>query len=215
MAARHPSNGFTLVEMMVVVALAAVIFAIAAPSFTEFRRNNRLTAVANELLGAIQTARTEAIKRQASVAVCPSDNPEAMAALCTTGPFRGWIAFVDPNNDCMRDPADPTERVVRVGARIDDVNSEPLFPAANGNCVSFGASGFLQTTISNRPAASHVLFCDRRSTAEQSGSAGQPLNSVRGIEVTPTGRARITRNKAEIEKWAADPLPVSCPTGRS
>lgn len=206
------TDGFTLAEMMVVVALAALILAIAAPSFVEFRRNNRLTAVANDLLGGIQTARTEAIKRQANVALCPSDNPEAMTATCTTGPFRGWITFLDPNNDCLRDPADATEDVLRVGVRIDGGNSEPLTSVANGNCISFAASGFLQTTISNRPAASHVLFCDRRSTAEQDRSDGQqPLTSVRGVDITPTGRARITRNNTEIKKWAAEPLPVACP----
>ena len=54
-------SGFTLMELMITLALAAVILSIGAPSFTEFRRNNRLTSVGNDFLGAVQTARSEAI----------------------------------------------------------------------------------------------------------------------------------------------------------
>ena len=99
------SAGFTLMELMVTLALAAVILSIGAPSFGEFRRNNRLTSVGNEFLGAVQTARTEAIKRQTPVAVCPSADPTDAGATCTSGAFNGWIVFVDSNSNGDRDAA--------------------------------------------------------------------------------------------------------------
>lgn len=189
-------------ELMIVLVLAAVILALGAPNFIEFRRNNRMTAVANELLGAIQTARSEAIKRQMPVAVCPSDNPQDTGATCTDGPFRGWIAFVDPDNDCLRDAANPDEEVVRTGLRIDGEADHPLTPVSNGNCVSFGANGFLQT-IPDRDTAIFTLFCDARGNRKQGST---DVSAARGVTITPTGRARVTRSYSEIDTWV-----VECP----
>ena len=139
---KNRSHGFTLMELMIVLALAAAIFAIGAPSFNEFRRNNRLTGIANDFLGAIQVARGEAIKQQVPVAVCPSDNATDMDATCTTGTFRGWMTFVDKDNDCVRD-ADET--VLRTEARVDGDAAKPLYTKSAGVCISFAATGFRQS----------------------------------------------------------------------
>jgi len=192
---KNRSHGFTLAELMVVLTLAAVILALGAPNFNEFRRNNRLTGVANNFLGAIQTARTEAIKGQVSVSICPSDNAEKEAATCSAdGIFRGWIAFVDTNANCTRD-AD--EVMVRGEPRID-VESKPLFPVSTGTCISFAPTGFRQTVGGKLPAG-RTVFCDDRGNTKQGGT---DQSAARGLEVTPTGRARITRVIAEIDGWA-------------
>lgn len=191
--------GFTLMELMIVLALAAVILAIGAPNFTEFRRNNRLVGVGNEFLGAVQTARNEAIKRQVPVAVCPSADPTDADATCSGGAFAGWIVFADPDNNCVRNPADPDEAIVRVGNTIDPA----LNATSTGSCVSFGANGFLQT-IAGIDTASNTIFCDDRGIAEQAGTG---LSAARGIEVSVTGRSRSTRDLTEL---GAAPWPA-CP----
>ena len=190
---REGSRGFTLMEMMIVLALAGVILGLGAPSFNEFRRNNRLTGVANDYLGAVQTARTEAIKRQVPVAVCPSDDGIA----CTAGTFRGWIAFVDTDNDCARTTTDTTEPLVRVETRIDGDPAKPLYPVSSGVCISFGGDGFRQA-ITGKATASYTVFCDTRGNGKQDGT---DQSAARGIEVTPTGRVRITRVITEIDDW--------------
>lgn len=204
------SRGFTLMELMVVLALAAVILGLGAPSFREFSRNNRMVTIANDFLGGVQSARTEAIKRQlvaGGIAICPSGNPDAASPTClaaTTKQFDGWIAFVDTNNNCDRDVADTTEIVLRSGSRIDldnTVNSNRK-SASNGSCISFGASGFMRTDT-GRPTATRMLFCDERGNTKQ---AGIDLSVARGVDVTATGRARITRDVTEIAGWT-----VSCP----
>ena len=181
------NSGFTLMELMVTLAVAAVILSIGAPSFTEFRRNNRLTGVGNELLGAMQTARTEAIKRQVPVAVCPSDNPGDAGATCSAGAFTGWIVFVDPDNNCVRDAANPLEVVLRVGATIDPA----VNVRSNGVCASFGGNGFLQDIPTAATTARNDLL--RRPRQGAAGRHDRP----RGVDVSTTG-ARASREPAEL-----------------
>lgn len=85
--------GFTLLEMMVVVAVLSIVLGLALPSFRTATQNNRITAQANELLTAFQFARSESLKRNLPVAVCASDD----GAVCAGGWDGGWIVLVDSN----------------------------------------------------------------------------------------------------------------------
>jgi type IV fimbrial biogenesis protein FimT len=198
---KNRTQGFTLMELMITLALAGVIIGLGVPSYREFTRNSRMISSANDILGGVQTARTEAIKRQLAsggVSLCPSANPEAATPTCLADSarnFNGWIAFVDTDNNCDR--AD-TEEIVRTGARIDLNNTavQNINSYSNGSCFSFNATGFQNTT--SRTAASRVLFCDERGSKVQPGTT---LSNARGLEVTNTGRARITRDPTEINSW--------------
>jgi type IV fimbrial biogenesis protein FimT len=80
--------GFTLVELMVAIAVLAVLLALAAPSFTNASLPSKLRSVANSLVGAALLARSEAIKRDAVVTLCVS----ADGATCGAGNWsQGWI----------------------------------------------------------------------------------------------------------------------------
>ena len=78
--------GFTLVEMAVTLTVIAVLTAIAVPSFRSLTLSNRLTASANEVVGTIQLARMEAIKRNARTQLCSnsatSNASDALGQLC-------------------------------------------------------------------------------------------------------------------------------------
>ena len=197
----HKQRGFNLMELFITLSLAAVIVGIGAPNFEQFRANNRLTGVANDYIGAILSARTEALKRQLPVALCPSDNPDSPDAECSDGTFTGWITFVDENNDCLRD--DASEELLRAQPTVDDA----ILPDSNGVCLSFAANGFRQV-IAGRATVTRTVFCDDRgNTAIAPGSAD---SAARGIEVQPTGRAAITRNRITIAAWSGA-FGVACP----
>lgn len=71
---RVGNAGFSLVELMVTVAVLAVLLGLAVPSFQGVIQQNRLTAATNELVAAVQLARAEAIRRNREVELCPTEN---------------------------------------------------------------------------------------------------------------------------------------------
>ncbi|MDV3239612.1 MAG: GspH/FimT family pseudopilin [Gammaproteobacteria bacterium] len=62
-------SGFTLVELMITLAIAAILLTVGIPSFQNVLQNNRLATQANSLVGALNLARSEAIKRGADISI--------------------------------------------------------------------------------------------------------------------------------------------------
>ncbi|WP_267222892.1 GspH/FimT family pseudopilin [Dyella silvae] len=86
--AQRFGRGFTILELMVSLAVAGVLLIIAVPSFSNMILTNRLTTVANDMVAAINTARMEAIKRNANTQFCSnlaaSNQTDTLGAACTT-----------------------------------------------------------------------------------------------------------------------------------
>ncbi|MFT4998163.1 MAG: type II secretion system protein H [Chitinophagales bacterium] len=74
MTATYKQSGFTLVELLVVISIAAILATIAAPSFVDMAKNSRVNGAAREFQSIVQLARTEAITRNAIVNIY---NPNA------------------------------------------------------------------------------------------------------------------------------------------
>ena len=68
--ALRPQAGFTLIELMIVILLGAILMGMAIPSFRSLMAGNRLTTQANDLVGAINYARSEAISHNTTVTFC-------------------------------------------------------------------------------------------------------------------------------------------------
>ena len=104
-------------ELMMVLAIAALMLTIAVPSYLSFTQNSRLTKQVNLLSASISAARSEAAKRGARVVLCQSSDPTAAEPACsgTAGNWSsGWVVFVDGDNDLTIDHGADPEFIVGI-----------------------------------------------------------------------------------------------------
>lgn len=97
------SRGFTLIELMVTIAVMTILLMIAVPSFDNIALGSKLGASANNLVATMHLARSEAIKRNAAVTVCVSNGGG-----CGSGGWeQGWIVQAADGTIIQRQPALP------------------------------------------------------------------------------------------------------------
>jgi type IV fimbrial biogenesis protein FimT len=120
----HPrarrARGFTIVELMITLALLAILIALAAPSFNDASLSGKLGSFASQLVASTQIARSEAVKRNQTVRMCASEDGDACA---TSGGWeQGWIIVLDDDTVIDYQQALPDEfRIDQAGglAEID------------------------------------------------------------------------------------------------
>ena len=138
----------TLLELMVVVAIAGILAAVAIPSFQTAIKNNTVASYRDAFATAIKIARSEAINTQSFVTICPSNNQ----AGCSGNWANGWIVFADADGS---------------GAR--DIANERLIDTNSGNTNILITNGLARTVITfaatglNVGNAETISFCDSQS----------------------------------------------------
>ncbi|MGH8645914.1 MAG: GspH/FimT family pseudopilin [Gammaproteobacteria bacterium] len=170
------SSGFTLVELMITLALAAIILSAAVPSFRDLVQNNRITAQVNEFVTALNVARSEAVKRGVSVRVCTSVNGASCAG--GGGWQQGWIVFSDIDGDATPDTG--TGQCLATEDCLLRVVNGPLAGNATVTATSpfavYQASGMVGAALT----FTHTI---PQCTGDQ----------ARTISVSTTGRVSITK----------------------
>lgn len=172
-------SGFTLVELMMTIAVASIVLGIGIPSFVALIDNNRLTAYANDMVGALNLARSESIRRGMQVTVrIKGDSDSNWDA--------GWDVFTDVDADGVLD-AD-TDVVLREYPALS--NGITLRTGNNFSCwVAYNSVGLSRGSGSdcNGGLANDTFrLCD---------SSAQNSTSIR-IIVSGTGRLRISHGTA-------------------
>jgi type IV fimbrial biogenesis protein FimT len=153
-------SGFTLIELMVTIAVAAIILTQAVPGFTALVQNNRLISQKNEFISALNLARSESLKRGVRVTVCASSDH----ATCNTTHWeKGWIIFSDRNANVALDAGTGAclateDCLIRVSTGLNEGNTLVAKKAG-----ALADTGYIQFTPRGAvDAAATFTFCDKR-----------------------------------------------------
>ena len=171
----------SLWELMVTVGLVAVLAGLAVPSFQDVMLDNRRSADINMLVGSIQLARNEAIKRAQAIVLC-----KTVDQVRCGGPGvhweHGWMVFANSGDEAppVRDAGEPLIRAHQ--------------PASDGTirgnrAVFHFKPGFWRSTNGT------VTFCDRRGAAK-----------ARAVIISYTGRPRVSDTGPGRPLVCANPL---------
>lgn len=191
--------GFTLYELMITVAIIALILAFGVPNLREFTLNSRMTSTANDLQAAFMLARTEAARAKSSVTICASADPMG-AAQCDGSWDQGYVVFVDENADVRRDTDEPVLRT------HPPAGSGVLIRVADDAAYFMYASNGLGQQAGDDTPLNQVVICDERGNVTAAGGN----SAARLFVVTPLGRAAIVRDKEIIGK-ALEQMQAGCP----
>lgn len=160
-------SGFTLIELMVTVAVLATLITIAVPSFRDLLSNSRSATLTNELVFSLKIARSESIKRGVRTELCPRKQGDT--ATCSTSASdwsNGWVARIvegcTDNCEVLHDS--------RQGVPSHAVNY-------NQTRVSFDRSGRLLGSVGGT-----FTICDAKVSS-----------SGRQIVLSGTGRTRLVK----------------------
>jgi type IV fimbrial biogenesis protein FimT len=192
---RHRQRGYSLLEMLVTMGIAAVVLGVGVPSFREVLANNRMAGAANDLITSIHVARTEAVKRRGTVSLCGSSNWDSANPACNLAGGTGWIVFFDADADVNVDPGDTVllaHPPLATGITFD------IDPGASGY-LQYGANGFPQTAAVG-PPITNIRLCDDRGDASTGLDAnGNQIAAGRWIAIGATGRPQIYRTRADVQ----------------
>ena len=130
-----PNNGFTLLEMMMTLAIVGILLTVGVPSFKTLITNNRITSQTNDFITDLSIARSEAVKRNVWMTVCTSNTKTG----CTvSGWNQGWIVFTDVGKDGAVSTGDT---ILRVNTGFTGNTTLAISGFNNANYIQFLPNG--------------------------------------------------------------------------
>ena len=172
----HGSRGYTLYELVMTLALVAVLVGLGLPSFAGLAARSRIHAEVNALFHAIHLARKESIMRRRVVSLCPSRD----GVSCNPGRdwSNGWLMFENGDRDSPpeRDPGEPLLQVHRVDPEIR---------------ITANRSGFTLRATQKRATNGTLVVCDRANRAPPTA-----------LVISYTGRPRSARQTRRGDPYA-------------
>lgn len=168
------SGGFTVIELLVILAVIAVVMTVGMPAMASIRDSSQLNSTANDFLSSLYLARSEAIKRNSRGTMCKSADGEA----CTSAGAweQGWIVFHDVNNNAIRDADEAL--IQRTAALPEDWHMSGNLNVSR--YISYSPTGKTHL-ISGAFQAGTITLC-RESTG---------ATNARQIIINAAGRARV------------------------
>ena len=163
---RRLYRGFSLYELLVTLALAALLVSIGLPSFSSLLARSQQAVEINALFHAFHLARKQSIMRRKVVSLCPSRDGESCLAGKDWSP--GWIMFENTDRDSPP-RVDPGEIIVRAHDVTDAVR------------IVANRQGFTLRATFKRATNGTFVICDT-----------QDRVAAKSLIVSYTGRPRVT-----------------------
>jgi type IV fimbrial biogenesis protein FimT len=179
------TSGFTLIELMVTISVAAVMLTLAAPSFISYQRNSELTTAATSYSAALSAARGEAMKRQLNTLVRPVSGNS-----WTTG----WMIYSDVDWDFAYTAGTDVQIYTQAAvAPTLSVDVDTTASDATSHYIMFSGAGFLRNQSGGTASSAAVEF--KSSTGEK-----------RLVIVSPAGRMRVCNPDKDANCTSSDTL---------
>ncbi|MEE9424864.1 MAG: GspH/FimT family pseudopilin [Methylococcales bacterium] len=189
------NQGFTIIELLVVMAIAAIVLAIGVPSFQTIARTSNTAALSNEFLKALAMARNEAIQRGYPVYICTTADATVASPICSSTSSinweDGWLMMLDEDND--GDFTDQSENPLLVHETIRS-NYSLIGQTAVKNLIGFEATGFAKQSGT-------IVLCNSKVVTFSTDK-----KYARVIAVNGSGRSRIFKgNSAAVTVTSCTP----------
>lgn len=166
-------GGFTLFELLVALAIAAILITVGVPSLRDMIMDNRIIAQANHFVATINAARSSAVRYQRPAVICATSDFDAAVPTCSGSSdwSGGWIVWVDKN----RDAATAADEIVVVAPPL---GGSVTLNSGGADRFGYDARGF------GTSAGDSLSFCDDRA-----GETGRiiRINDAGRVNISPFG----------------------------
>lgn len=178
----HLQRGATLAELMIGLAIVALLFAMGAPSFSSWIQNTQIRTSAEAIQNGLQLARAEAVRRNTPVRFQLVSNVTASCALATAG--GSWVVSQDdPSGACTSTPSDTVvPRIIQVRNAAE--GSSNAVVAATQAVIVFNGLGRVT------PVPAGNIDIDITNPAGGACAATGPMRCLR-IRVSTGGQIRM------------------------
>lgn len=172
-------KGFTLIEMMMTLSIAAILITVALPSYNTFTQNSRITTQTNKIVAAIALARGEAAKRGTRVVLCRTNDygdadPDCSGSGGTAKDWsNGWLVFA-VGTSRTTPLYDPSQDDVLLAQFSPESGVDIMTSSANDKNLEFNPDG----TTNESGSTANFAVCDARGVSHGNR-----------ISIAPTGRA--------------------------
>lgn len=167
------SAGFTLMELMIAIAVLAVLLSLAWPSFTTALATNRLAVASNSMIAGVNLARSEGVRSKRAGGLCPS----ADGAVCGNDWSAGWLVWNDANQDGAKGADEPAIRYFQGNPAQLSVTATAVLPV-----IVFDRRGRMTAPNANAQFNARAVHC-------AAGAAG----GQRNLTITRAGQVRIQK----------------------